>query len=289
MEPRPATRGDVGTLGGRMTLSHGFVLAAHAAVSYSRSCPASLPSTVQLPKHLTSAIALVLGTSLSDATSSKLERRASDATVYRLSLYHCYLEDLIQRDASATKITSRQLARALDLNEETVRRDLSVLKSGGRPGSGYETFRLLLSLSEFLGVADQCAIVKVGSAEMLAAVGVIFPAERYGVRPVACFTEEPADVGKVVDGLEIRHLADIASHVPMSGAKVALIATEPQWAQVSVDLLQQAGVTGFMLLTPVAAINHAEGTSVYQLRMPCVVKSLSRSRGVTVAEEFADA
>jgi redox-sensing transcriptional repressor len=213
-------------------------------------------------------------------------KQPSEATVYRLALYHCYLDDLIRREAPE-RITSRELAQALDLKEETVRRDISFVRSGGRPGAGYVTTRLQQSLSDYLGLNEVCPIIKVGTAEMLAAVSVVFPAADYGSRTVACFTENPADVGKVVDGLTIRHIADIPRIAPDLGAHVAIIASGQEWVQVSVDLLQQAGITGFLLLTPVAAIEHAENTVVHHIRMPCDVKSLACRCRVPVPQEFA--
>lgn len=219
------------------------------------------------------------------SNASNNEKRPSDATVYRLALYHCYLEDLIRR-GHPERITSRQLATALDLKEETVRRDIAYVRSGGRPGAGYNTLRLQHSLSEFLGLTEECPIIKVGRAEMLEAISILFPAARYGVRPVACFTEEPEDVGKMVDDLEIRHIADVPKVAPETGAKVAIIATEPEWVQVSVDMLQHAGVTGFLLLTPVAAIEHADTTTIHHIRMPCDIKSLACRCHVPVPDEF---
>ena len=224
---------------------------------------------------------------MSDRPSANEAKQPSDATVYRLALYHCYLEDLIFREAP-DRITSRQLADALDLKEETVRRDVSFVGgSNGRPGAGYQATRLLRSIAEFLGISEECPIIKVGNAEMLAAVSVVFPATHYGVRPVACFTEEPLDVGKSIDGLALQHIADITRLVPETGAKVAIIATAPAWVQVSVDLLQQAGVTGFLLLTPVAAIEHAENTTVHHIRMPCDIKSLACRCRVPIPEVYA--
>ncbi len=223
---------------------------------------------------------------MSDRPKAPEAKQPSDATVYRLALYHCYLEDLIFREAP-DRITSRQLADALDLKEETVRRDVSFVSgSNGRPGAGYQATRLLHAISEFLGISEECTIIKVGTADMLNAVSVVFPATRYSVVPAAVFTEEPLDVGKMVDGLPLQHIADITRLVPETGAKVAIIATAPAWVQVSVDLLQQAGVTGFLLLTPVAAIEHAENTTVHHIRMPCDIKSLACRCRVPIPEAY---
>ena len=220
--------------------------------------------------------------SLPSRPTPKPARQPSDATIYRLAIYHCHLRGLIAK-GEAERVTSRQLAESLDLTEETVRRDMSFVQGGGRPGSGYDTTVLERSLSEYLGLTEDSPIIMVGSAKMLEAVGVLFPAAQLGVRTVACFTEQRSDVGKTLDGLTLRHIADIARVAPESGAKLALIATEADWVQTSIDLLEHAGVDGFLLLTPVPGIEHADTTTVQYIRLGCGFKSLTCRRRVTAS------
>jgi hypothetical protein len=84
------------------------------------------------------------------------------ATVYRLSLYHCFLGELL-RVGAPPRITSRQLADQLDIKEETVRRDISFVGDIGRPGAGYEPQVLFDALTEFLG---QELIAELGAYQM---------------------------------------------------------------------------------------------------------------------------
>ncbi|MBE0477342.1 MAG: hypothetical protein IBX62_09620 [Coriobacteriia bacterium] len=197
-----------------------------------------------------------------------------DATVYRLSLYHCFLGELL-RAGAPERITSRQLAGELGIKEETVRRDISFVGDIGRPGAGYSPHELFDRFAEFLGLDEEYPIVKVGTADMLSALNVVFPARSYGVRPVAYFSERPEDAGEVVDGIEIHHLTDLAKVEPGSLTDVALVACSPGWVQISVDLLHEAGVGGALLLTPVIKVERPDGMAITQLRMPCDIKSLA--------------
>ncbi len=129
-------------------------------------------------------------------------RTAPDATLYRLSLYHCYLGELL-RVGAPDRITSRQLADELGIKEETVRRDVSFVGDIGRPGAGYDPLVLFREFTEFLGVSDEYPIVMVGTARTLEALQVVFPSERYGVKPVGLFSELPEDAGLVVGALEV--------------------------------------------------------------------------------------
>ena len=204
----------------------------------------------------------------------KQVRTAPEATLYRLSLYHCYLLELV-RVGAPPRITSRQLAEELGVKEETVRRDISFVGEIGRPGAGYEPTVILEELTRFLGLSDEYPIAMVGTAPMLEALKVVFPSEQYGVKPVALFSELPDDSGQLVGGLSVAHLSDITSMDPALGVSVALVACSPGWAQVTVELLAQAGITGIMLLTPLIKLRKPDGVHVTQVRMPCDLKSLA--------------
>lgn len=201
-------------------------------------------------------------------------RNAPDATLYRLSLYHCYLGELIRVGAPG-RITSRQLAEELNIKEETVRRDISFVGDIGRPGAGYDPIVLYSEFTKYLGLSEEYPIVKVGTAKMLEALQVVFPAERYGVKPVALFSELPEDAGIELGELTVRHLTDIPKMEPELGATVALVACSPGWVQITLDLLGGAGITGALLLTPIIRVRRPEGMNVTQLRMPCDLKSLA--------------
>lgn len=200
--------------------------------------------------------------------------RVPEATVYRLSLYHCYLGELL-RVGAPDRITSRQLAEQLNIKEETVRRDVSFVGDIGRPGSGYDPEVLYDAFTEFLGLSEEYPIAKVGTAQMLEALEVVFPPNRYGVKPMAYFSELPDDIGTEIGGITVGHLTDIPNLDPGLGITVALLACSPGWVQISLDLLAQAGVTGVLLLTPSVKVDVPEGMTLTHIRMPCDIKSLA--------------
>lgn len=208
-------------------------------------------------------------------------RTAPDATLYRLSLYHCYLGELL-RVGAPDRITSRQLADELGIKEETVRRDVSFVGDIGRPGAGYDPVVLFREFTEFLGVSDEYPIVMVGTARTLEALQVVFPSERYGVKPVGLFSELPEDAGLMVGALEVGHLTDLKRLDPALQVTVGLVACSPGWVQISLDLLAAAGITGVLLLTSIIRIRKPEGMTISQVRMPCDIKSLACKCRVSV-------
>lgn len=216
------------------------------------------------------------------------QRYLPDATVYRLSLMHCYLGEIVRAEPE-TKITSKLLAEKLDLREETVRRDISFVGRVGRPGAGYRALDLFQAIQAHLGIEDQYPILRVGSAEMLRALHVVFPPEAYGVKPVAYFSEHPEDVGVLLDGISIQHVSDLPDLDPALRVKVALVACSPSWVQLVIDQCAKAGIDGVLLLTPGLGLVKPEGMNVSQIRMPCDIKSLAcRCQPLPGGGEFED-
>jgi redox-sensing transcriptional repressor len=200
--------------------------------------------------------------------------KAPEASVYRLSLYHCYLGECI-RTGDVGKITSRQLSKELGIKEETVRRDLSFIGGVGRPGAGYDTQVLFDSLTSYLGLSSEYPVTRIGTAQMLSALEVVFPAHAYSVRPVAYYSELPEDAGKVVGELAVQHVTQIPEIDPALGVTVALVACSPGWVQTVLDLLGKTGITGVLLLTPAMKLKVPEGMTISHVRMPCDIKSLA--------------
>ena len=200
--------------------------------------------------------------------------RVPDASAYRLSLYHCYLGEVLRTESSG-RITSRQLAEDLGVKEETVRRDLSFIGGVGRPGAGYEVDSLFEALQEFLGLRSEYPIIEVGTAQMLEALTVVFPASSYGVKPVAYYSEKAGDVGAAINGIPVMHVGDIASLDRSLEVKVALVACSPAVVEDVLRSLSAAGVEGVLLLTPKVRLTKPEGMTVTHVRMPCDIKSLA--------------
>lgn len=199
---------------------------------------------------------------------------APDATVYRLSLYHCYLGELLRADPDA-RLTSGSMAAKLDIKDETVRRDISFIGQVGRPGAGYGARELFDAIQQFLGLKEEYPVIRIGSAEMLKALQVVFPASSYGVRPVAYFSERPEDVGTTIDNIPIKSVTDIPELDPSLEVTVGLVACAPAWVQVVIDQCAKAGLKGILLLTPALSVDRPEGVAVTQIRMPCDIKSLA--------------
>ena len=209
-------------------------------------------------------------------------RGVPEATIYRLSLYHCYLWEYTRRSAIDEGMTSRTLSELVGIREATVRRDLSYLGGVGRAGVGYRTHELLGALQEFLGVWDDYPMLRIGSVQMLQALEVVFPVDAFGVRAVGYFSESADDVGAIVGDIEVRHVTEIPELGPSTGAEVALVACAPSWIDQVLELLNEGGISGALLLTPKIGVEVPPRMHLRQMRIPCDIKTVACALKVPV-------
>jgi len=176
---------------------------------------------------------------------------------------------------SSKRVTSRELADELGLSEETVRHDLKVIDIEGRPGAGYDLGDLYEALQTYLELSDSHPFAAVGNADVLRGLTVTFPAENFGMKPGAYYSDRAEDIGQVVDGIEIEDIADAAESLRAAGISVAVVACSPEAVDSVLDKLAEGGVGGVLMLTPALRPRHPEGMNVTYFRIPCALKSLA--------------
>ncbi|MDI6716201.1 MAG: winged-helix domain-containing protein [Actinomycetota bacterium] len=196
------------------------------------------------------------------------------AVLQRMALYHCMLNDWVLLGRNEL-VTSKELADVLGVTDATVRSDLSYLNDGpGTPGVGYNIDELRKLLGDFLALPTFAPIAFVGSAKTVTSIFNFFSAERFGFVACAFFSEDPADKGAVINGHEVRPIDAILMVLGDMEIKVAIVATQPNWVQYSVDLLVKAGVKGLLILTPSLDVKAPKDVKVLHFRIPCDLKML---------------
>lgn len=201
-------------------------------------------------------------------------KRAPETVMLRLSRYHCLLGE-IGGERPSRRITSRELADALGLSEETVRHDVKYVGVEGRPGAGYAMEELQAALQDYLELGPNHPFIAVGNADILRGLTVTFPSRDFGLRPVAYFSDRPQDVGTMVGEIEIQSLDALCSAFAVKDASLALVACAPDAVDTTLECLSRAGITGVLMLTPVLRPEHPEGMCVTYFRVPCALKALA--------------
>ena len=158
------------------------------------------------------------------------------ATIGRLPQYLRYISSLPQE---ITTVSATGIAKALDLGEVQVRKDLGAVCGAGRPRVGYDRAELTACLEDCLGGRPVAAV-------MLDYAGF----SEYGTNILAAFDlNVPAegDRSELKPVLPMSALADFcaANHV-----SIGIVTVPKEAAQAVTDVLYRSGVRAFWCFAP---------------------------------------
>lgn len=139
-------------------------------------------------------------------------------------------------------VTSADLARACEVKEMLVRKDLAWTGVVGRPRFGYPIHGLIGAILDVVGWNRQRTIAFVGKADIATALTKSFPFSRYGLQ-LTCVVDD-ASAGSSAAGVPALSLSDFLAQQATEPVAIALIAIPPEQAQSVADRLVSAGVKG---------------------------------------------
>ena len=169
-------------------------------------------------------------------------------TIRRLSIYSRCLAQL-EEDGVKT-VSSQELAERFHLNSAQVRKDLAYFGEFGIRGIGYYVANLRAELSKILGLDREWRLALVGFGNLGSALFRYRGFARGGFRVAAIVDDDPAKAGRVVDGLPILPVSELARAVRQSGIQVGVIAVPADAAQLVADRLVAAGVRAILNFAP---------------------------------------
>jgi redox-sensing transcriptional repressor len=197
-----------------------------------------------------------------------------------------YLRALVEMAENGTgTVSSETLAEATGVNSAKVRKDLSHLGSYGTRGVGYDVAYLIHQVRRELGLTQAWPIVIAGIGNLGAALANYRGFVERGFRTVALVDNDPAKIGKRVDGLRIRPMDDLADIVAEHHAAIGVIATPAHAAQEVADAFVAAGIRSILNFAP-AMLQVPPGVSVRKVDLAIELQILTyyEQRKATLAE-----
>ena len=175
-------------------------------------------------------------------------KRIADSTVRRLSLYLRFLEEFEARGLST--ISSEELAARGGTTSAKVRKDLSFFGSFGKRGLGYAVPELASRIREILGLEREWRIVIIGAGKIGTALAQYSGFRQRGFRIVAVYDNDPAKIGRTVDGFPIRPMDAITADSRDNPADIAVLTVPADAAQFAADLAVKSGIRAIMNFAP---------------------------------------
>lgn len=166
-------------------------------------------------------------------------------TLERLKLYHRLLIETDQKH-----ISSEEIAQSLGLNAEQVRKDLTFLKTMGKPKVGYHVETLRQELDELFGVKNTTKVILVGAGHLGKAL-VNYPGfENYGIEIVAVFDKDPEKIGTYIKDLVVLPMDNLRRVVRRFKVEIGIICVPKESAQQVADQLISCGIKGIWNFAP---------------------------------------
>jgi redox-sensing transcriptional repressor len=171
-----------------------------------------------------------------------------EMTVRRLSIYTRCLAQL-EEDGIRT-VSSQALAERFNLNSAQVRKDLAYFGEFGVRGIGYYVAGLKAELQRILNLDRDWPVALVGFGNLGSALFHYRGFAKQGFRISAIFDDDPAKIGRVVGGVPILPIRDLAREAKAQHLQIAVVAVPADAAQGVVDALVAAGVKAILNFAP---------------------------------------
>mgnify|MGYP000381068562 CR=1 FL=1 len=176
--------------------------------------------------------------------SSTMQNKASLPVIKRLPKYYRYLSNL-QADGR-DKISSSELARMMGTTASQVRQDFNCFGGFGQQGIGYKVDVLLTEIGKLLfGNGELLPTVLIGAGRLGTAVSSFISRDTNGYKLIAAFDVAQNEVGKEINGIQIRHVDELEVFCAEHHPKVAVLCVPRDGAEQVSGRLVDLGIEGF--------------------------------------------
>jgi len=170
----------------------------------------------------------------------KNDKSVSLPTLKRLPKYYSIACQAL--DKGRKYISSKDIAKKLDINDSQVRKDFAAIKHYGRGKLGFELVELKKYLEEFLGFNEQKDAFLIGAGNLGIALAKYDNFERYGLNILALFDNNPQKEGISVGGKQIFHISKFPNLAYRMNVSLAILTVPEHSAQKVADFIVMSGI-----------------------------------------------
>ena len=199
-------------------------------------------------------------------------KRIADSTVRRLSIYLRFLEEFEGR--GLTTVSSDELARRGGTTSAQVRKDLSFFGSFGKRGLGYSVPELASALRDILGLGREWKVIIIGAGKIGAALAQYHGFRERGFVIIAAYDTNPDKIGRTLEGVEIRDMAQFDDDVAREHPDIAVLSIPTRDAQDVLERIERAGIKAVLNFAP-AQLHTSADMAVKTVNMAMELEGLT--------------
>lgn len=167
--------------------------------------------------------------------------------VNRLTLYHFILEDLNEGDVY---ISSKKIAKSLEIDDSQVRKDLKYINTVGKRKLGYNAKELKKAIEEKLGFKKTRDVFIVGAGNLGSALAKYSTFKDYGMNIIAMFDTDPKKIGTIINGKEVFDITKVGHMVQKLNVDIAILTVPKEYAKGAANYLAGSGIKYIWNFTP---------------------------------------
>lgn len=176
------------------------------------------------------------------------QSKLSKAVIERLPLYLHYIRTL-HKDGIET-VSATSVARALNLGEVQVRKDLGAVSGEGKPKIGYEIPALIKRLEAALGYGTTVHAAVIGAGRLGNALLGYDGFGEYGLDILAGFDNDDSKLRDTVSCKRIYPVSRFPEFCRENGVKIGIITVPESQAQEVCDLMVGSGIKAIWNFAP---------------------------------------
>lgn len=167
----------------------------------------------------------------------------------RLMRYHRFLTEGRGR-AAPPKVTSAEIARALDIDPTQVRKDLGSIGVRGTGRVGFDAEDVVQAVRKVLSFDETHPAILVGAGHLGGALTAYAGFARYGLLIRAAFDNDREKTGHSIACCAVRHTRGMRAFIRKEGIRLAILTVPASAAQDVTNRLVDAGIKAIWNFSP---------------------------------------
>ena len=178
-----------------------------------------------------------------------MDNKISGEIINRLTLYHCILNNFIDRNLDS--VSAKSLAKYLNIEDSQVINDIRFLNDPELCSEKYNVKILKTGIEKMLGFKKNKKAFIIGAGNLGMALAKYKDFENYGLTILALFDNDKAKIGTMINNKPILDIEKLPNLIRKSEVDIAILTVPAKYAQVMANYLIASNIKHIWNFAPV--------------------------------------